>query len=47
MAVHRLWQAAALLQDGRVLVVGGQGNAKAVSTMVELWDPKTGRFSQP
>jgi hypothetical protein len=37
---------ATLLQDGRVLVVGGGGEGYDSRTEVELYDPATGRFSE-
>ena len=37
---------ATLLQDGRVLVVGGGGEGYASRTSVELYDPATGTFSR-
>lgn len=40
MNVARWWPTATLLQDGRVLVAGGDGKGTA-----ELFDPKTGTFT--
>jgi WD40 repeat protein len=37
---------ATLLQDGRVLVVGGGGEGYASRTQVELYDPTSGTFSR-
>lgn len=47
MTVARNWHTATLLQDGRVLVVGGDQTVigETVITTAELYDPSTGRFS--
>ena len=43
MAEARESDSATLLQDGRVLIVGGQNNQ--ILSSAELYDPKTGKFS--
>jgi hypothetical protein len=50
MASRRTWHAAALLEDGRVLVTGGAGDTynlgvAAPLASAELYDPNTGSFS--
>jgi hypothetical protein len=46
MATARIYHTATLLQDGRVLVTGGEGgSASGVLSKAELFDPKTGTFS--
>ena len=44
MHVSRVGHAAALLHDGRVLVVGGDDLRNAL-TDLEVWDPATGEFT--
>ena len=45
MARPRIGHAAALLNDGRVLVVGGEDETDALTKLdTEVWDPATGRF---
>jgi len=44
LAEARTYQAATLLDDGRVLVTGGYG-AVAPLASVEIYDPVTGTFS--
>jgi hypothetical protein len=46
MSAFRDHHTATLLQDGRVLVVGGGGEGYASRTQVELYDPATGTFSR-
>ena len=46
MSVFRDRHTATLLQDGRVLVVGGGGEGYASRTSAELYDPATGTFSR-
>ena len=46
MSYFRDGHTATLLQDGRVLVVGGGGEGYASRTEVELYDPATGTFSR-
>jgi hypothetical protein len=45
MSGNRMWHAAARLSDGRVLVVGGQGDLINL-TVAELFDPATGTFGK-
>ena len=46
MAMGRFGHSAVLLQDGRVLVVGGQDATGGESDSAELYDPATGAFSK-
>ena len=46
MTTFRNDHTATLLQDGRVLVVGGGGEAYASTTSADLYDPATGTFSK-
>jgi len=46
MSSFRDHHTATLLEDGRVLVVGGGGEGYASRTQVELYDPTTGTFSR-
>jgi len=46
MAMGRSGHSAVLLQDGRVLVVGGQDATGGESDSAELYDPATGAFSK-
>jgi hypothetical protein len=46
MSTIRDHHTATLLQDGRVLVVGGGGEGYASQTSAELYDPAKGSFSQ-
>jgi hypothetical protein len=47
MATARSMHAAALLPDGRVLVIGGYGDSgdRTVARTAELYDPDTGQFT--
>lgn len=45
MTVERGYHAAALLADGRVLVVGGFANGGIAVAAADVFDPKTGTFS--
>ena len=47
MLVPRVKHAAALLRDGRVLIIGGsdRGSYRARFASTEIYDPRTGRFS--
>ncbi len=46
LGLARASQGAALLPDGRVLVIGGWSGPETKSTdTTEIWDPKTGTFS--
>ena len=45
LAVARLEQTATLLADGRVLVVGGTGDASGFLASAEIWDPAAETFS--
>jgi hypothetical protein len=48
MDMPRFWHAAALLPDGRVLVIGGgTGGVRVdVGTFTEIYDPQTGQFTR-
>jgi len=46
MSTFRDHHTATLLQDGRVLVVGGGGEGYASSTSADVYDPLTGTFSK-
>ncbi|MEA2606527.1 MAG: hypothetical protein QOI00_1284, partial [Chloroflexota bacterium] len=46
MSTIRDQHTATLLEDGRVLVVGGGGEGYASETSADLYDPATGRFSR-
>jgi hypothetical protein len=46
MSTIRDHHTATLLQDGRVLVVGGGGEGYTSQTSADLYDPATGRFSR-
>src|SRR5207244_1244639 len=45
MATPRLYHAAAGLSDGRVLVLGGEVDAKSGTASAELFDPAKGAFT--
>jgi type II secretory pathway component GspD/PulD (secretin) len=45
MVQHRMLHAAALLPDGRVLIVGGIGQYGQYITNAELFDPATNAFT--
>jgi len=45
MRVARYSHTATLLPDGRVLVAGGGVEGQGVFSSVEIWSPRTGRFS--
>ena len=45
MKVGRWLQTATLLQDGRVLILGGRSPNDSVYASAEMYDPRTGRFS--
>ena len=46
MSTFRDHHTATLLEDGRVLVIGGGGEGYASSTSADVYDPATGRFSK-
>jgi hypothetical protein len=46
MSTFRDNHSATLLDDGRVLVAGGGGEAYASSTSADIYDPATGRFTK-
>jgi hypothetical protein len=41
------WHTATLLQDGRVLVIGGTGEGQFMHRSTELFDPSTDTWSSP
>ena len=45
MRVARAAHTATLLPDGRVLVAGGSAEDDGVRKSVEIWSPRTGRFT--
>ena len=45
MTMARAWHSAALLRDGRVLIVGGASSDYVAATSAELYDPTTGTFT--
>jgi hypothetical protein len=45
MTVPRYKHAAAVLRDGRVLIVGGSDGKRERTSSTEIFDPATGRFS--
>jgi hypothetical protein len=46
LATARIYSTATLLQDGKVLVVGGSDATNASLASAELYDPETGTFSE-
>jgi WD40 repeat protein len=46
MITRRDQHEAVLLQDGRVLIVGGYVPGKDMTRLVEIYDPKTGKFTK-
>ena len=47
MSEKRSYHAAVLLEDGRVLVIGGTGEGQLMLDSTELFDPSTGTWSAP